>query len=198
MSDNIKPIFDKMLSKQEKEKQLHQRAKCIWFTGLSGSGKSTLAILLEKKLVELQFTTALLDGDNIRYGLNKDLGFSDADRTENIRRIAEVNKLFNDNGIISINTFVSPTNEIRNLAKEIIGNENFILIYVRASIETCEKRDVKGLYKKARQGAIKDFTGISAPFEEPEKAQLIVDTNNESIENNLKTITDYILKEISL
>ncbi|HNV95577.1 MAG TPA: adenylyl-sulfate kinase [Bacteroidales bacterium] len=198
MSENIKPIFDKMLSKQEKEKQLHQRAKCIWFTGLSGSGKSTLATLLEKKLFELNFATALLDGDNIRFGLNKDLGFSDEERIENIRRIAEVNKLFNDNGIITINTFVSPTNYIRSLAKEIIGNENFFLIYVNASIETCESRDVKGLYKKARKGEINDFTGISAPFEEPDDAQLIIDTNSESIENNLKTITEYILKEISL
>ncbi|GAB4449200.1 MAG: adenylyl-sulfate kinase [Bacteroidales bacterium] len=198
MSENIKPIFDKMLSKQEKEKQLHQRAKCIWFTGLSGSGKSTLATLLEKKLFELNFATALLDGDNIRFGLNKDLGFTDVERIENIRRIAEVNKLFNDNGIITINTFVSPTNYIRRLAKEIIGNENFFLIYVNASIETCESRDVKGLYKKARKGEINEFTGISAPFEEPDDAQLMIDTNSESIENNLKTITEYILKEIRL
>jgi len=198
MSENIQPVFDKMLSKSEKEKQLNQRAISIWFTGLSGSGKSTLALALEKKLFEQKFTTALLDGDNVRHGINKDLGFSDEDRKENIRRIAEINKLFNSNGIITINTFVSPTNDIRNMAKDIIGEENFFLIYTRATIETCEIRDVKGFYKKAREGAIKDFTGISAPFEEPAEAHLIINTDNESIENCLNTITDNILKKIRL
>lgn len=198
MSENIRPVFDKMLSKQQKEKQLNQRAKCIWFTGLSGSGKSTLAIELEKKLFQLKYTTSLLDGDNVRHGINKDLGFSDNDRKENIRRIAEINKLFNSNGIITINTFVSPTNEIRAIAKDIIGKEDFILIYVKASMETCENRDVKGLYKKAREGAIKEFTGISSPFEEPADAHLVVDTTNESVENCLNLITDYILKQIRL
>ncbi|MGQ9847021.1 MAG: adenylyl-sulfate kinase [Bacteroidales bacterium] len=198
MSENISPVFDRMLSKQQKEKRLNQRAKCIWFTGLSGSGKSTLAIGLEKKLFQLNYTTSLLDGDNIRHGINKDLGFSDDDRKENIRRIAEINKLFNSNGIITINTFISPTNEIRSIVKDIVGKENFILIYVKASLETCENRDVKGLYKKAREGLIKDFTGISSPFEEPTDAHLVVDTTNESVENCLNIITDYILKEIRL
>lgn len=198
MPENIQPLFDKMLSKSEKEKHLHQKAISIWFTGLSGSGKSTLALELEKKLFELKFTTALLDGDNVRYGINKDLGFTDEDRKENIRRIAEINKLFNLNGIITINTFVSPTNDIRNMAKEIIGEENFFLIYTRASLETCENRDVKGFYKKAREGTIQDFTGISAPFEEPADANLIINTDNESIENCLNTITDNILKKIHL
>lgn len=196
MSINIKPIFDKMLSKSEKEKQLNQRAISIWFTGLPRSGKTTLALALEKKLFEQKFTTALLDGDNIRYGINKDLGFSDEDRKENIRRVAEINKLFNSNGIITINTFVSPTNEIRNIAKEIIGTENFFLIYTKASLETCENRDSKGLYKKAREGKIKDFTGISAPFEEPADAYLIINTDNESIEKCLNIITESILKKI--
>ncbi len=198
MSENIQPVFDKMLSKSEKEKQLNQKAITIWFTGLSGSGKSTLALALEKKLYELKYTAALLDGDNVRHGINKDLGFSDEDRKENIRRIAEINKLFNSNGIITINTFVSPTNDIRNMAKEIIGKENFILIYTQASLDTCENRDVKGFYKKAHEGAIKDFTGISAPFEEPTDAQLTINTDNESIENCLNTIKDYILKKIRL
>lgn len=198
MSENIIPIFDKMLTKQQKEKQLNQRAKCIWFTGLSGSGKSTLAIALEKKLFQLKFTTSLLDGDNIRYGINNDLGFSNEDRKENIRRIAEINKLFISNGIITINTFISPTNEIRAIAKKIIGKENFILIYTKASLITCENRDIKGLYKKAREGVIKEFTGISSPFEEPTDAHLVVETERESIENCLNIITDYILKQIRL
>lgn len=198
MSENIQPVFDKMLSKEEKEKHLNQRSQSIWFTGLSGSGKSTLAIALEKKLYELNFTTTLLDGDNVRMGINKNLGFSDEDRKENIRRIAEINKLFLSNGIITINTFVSPTDEIRKMAKNIIGPDNFILIYTQATIDTCENRDVKGFYKKARAGIIKDFTGISAPFEEPTDAHLIINTENESIENCLNTIMNYILKKIRL
>lgn len=153
--------------KYEKEQLLKQKGICVWFTGLSGSGKSTLAKLLEKKLFELGYKTVLLDGDNTRLNLNKDLGFSLEDRSENIRRIAEVSKLFNDAGIITISCFISPTNQIRELARSIVGIDNFYLIYTNSSIQTCIERDTKGLYKKAIENKVPDFTGISSPFELP-------------------------------
>ncbi|NSW44499.1 MAG: adenylyl-sulfate kinase [Bacteroidales bacterium] len=198
MTNNIVPIFDKMLNREQKQFLLHQKSLCIWFTGLSGSGKSTLALALENFLFKQGYKTALLDGDNVRHGINNDLGFSEKDRIENIRRIAEINKLFIQNGIITINTFVSPTNTIRRMAKEIIGSNDFYLIYTKASIETCENRDVKGLYQKARQGEIQNFTGISSVFEEPIDASLVVDTDSQTELECLNTIIEHILPKIKL
>ena len=161
VQENIHPIFDRLLQRIDKEDLLQQTAKVIWLTGLSGSGKSTIAQHLEKILHANGNLTMLLDGDNIRSGINNNLSFSDADRIENIRRIAEVSKLFLNCGIITINSFVSPTNEIRKMAKELIGENDFLEIYINAPLEVCEARDVKGLYKKARAGLIPDFTGIN-------------------------------------
>ncbi|MBQ20189.1 MAG: adenylyl-sulfate kinase [Vicingaceae bacterium] len=194
---NIFPIFDQIVGRKEKELLLNQTAKVIWMTGLSGSGKSTIAIALEKELAQKGFLTQVLDGDNIRTGINNNLGFSDADRTENIRRIAEVSKLFVNCGVITINCFVSPTNIIRNAAKEIIGAENFVEVFIDTPLEICEQRDVKGLYKKARAGEIKDFTGINAPFEVPENAAIIVKTANKTVEESVNTISKDILPLIT-
>lgn len=194
---NIFPIFDQIVGRKEKELLLNQTAKVIWMTGLSGSGKSTIAIALEKELAQKGFLTQVLDGDNIRTGINNNLGFSDADRTENIRRIAEVSKLFVNCGVITINCFVSPTNAIRNAAKEIIGAENFVEVFIDTPLEICEQRDVKGLYKKARAGEIKDFTGINAPFEVPENAAIVVKTANKTVEESVNTILKDILPLIT-
>ena len=194
ISNNIHPIFDRIIDKNTKEEFLKQKAKVLWFTGLSGSGKSTIAVEVEKKLFAKSFLTQILDGDNIRDGINNNLGFSDEDRTENIRRISEVSKLFINCGIITLNSFVSPTNEIRNLAKEIIGTDNFIEIFIDTPLEICEQRDVKGLYKKARAGKIKDFTGIDAPFEAPENPNIIIKTENKTVEESANEVIDYILE----
>ncbi|MCZ4695276.1 adenylyl-sulfate kinase [Ancylomarina euxinus] len=193
---NIHPVFDRIVGREEKEQILNQKARVIWMTGLSGSGKTTIAIGLEKALQKRGFLTQILDGDNIRTGINKNLGFSEEDRTENIRRIAEVSKLFVNCGIITINCFVSPTLAIREQAKEIIGDDDFREIYVNASYEECEKRDVKGLYKKARNGEIKNFTGLDAPFEAPENAFLEIKTADISIEESVKCLVDAILSDI--
>ena len=166
--NNIYPIFDKMLTRADKEALLGQRGLMVWFTGLSGSGKSTIAIALERELQKRGLLCRILDGDNIRSGINNNLGFSPEDRVENIRRIAEVGKLFVDTGIITIAAFISPNNELREMASRIIGKDDFVEVYVSTPIEECERRDVKGLYAKARRGEIKEFTGISAPFEAPE------------------------------
>jgi len=182
-----------MLMRSDKEKLLSQHSACFWFTGLSGSGKSTLAIELEKELHKKGYLIKLLDGDNVRTGINKNLGFSETDRNENIRRIAEINKLFIETGVITISSFVSPTNSLRNLAREIIGNSNFYLVYINASLNVCENRDVKGLYAKARKGEIPDFTGISAPFEEPEKVFLEINTAKKSISECVNILIKNIL-----
>lgn len=195
--ENIFPIFDQIVGRKEKEQLLNQTAKVIWMTGLSGSGKSTIAIALEKELVQKGFLTQVLDGDNIRTGINNNLGFSDADRTENIRRIAEVSKLFVNCGVITINCFVSPTNAIRNAAKEIIGKEDFVEVFIDTPIEICEQRDVKGLYKKARAGEIKDFTGINAPFEAPENTAIVVKTAHKTVDESVNTILEQILPLIT-
>ena len=197
-SDNIHPVFDRLLSRDEKERQLHQHAKVLWFTGLSGSGKTTIAHHLEKRLHGQGFFTMVLDGDNVRSGINSNLGFSEDDRKENIRRIAEISKLFLNCGVITINCFVSPTREIRDLAKSIIGEKDFVEIFVNAPLEVCEQRDVKGLYKKARAGEIKDFTGIDAPFEAPEKANIEIRTDLLDIEQSVKYIAEFILPEITM
>lgn len=196
MAENIYPIFDKMLQREDRESLLKQRGTMIWFTGLSGSGKSTLAIALERELYKKGILSRILDGDNIRSGINNNLGFSEADRTENIRRIAEVSKLFVDCGIVTIAAFISPTNAIRTMAADIIGREDFLEVYVSTPIEECEKRDVKGLYAKARRGEIKDFTGISSPFEEPKDAFVSIDTSKQPLEASVKALMDAILPRI--
>ena len=168
----------------------------IWFTGLSGSGKSTIAIALERELHKRGLLCRILDGDNIRSGINNNLGFSEADRTENIRRIAEVSKLFVDCGIVTIAAFISPTRAIRQMAREIIGKDDFLEVYVSTPLEECEKRDVKGLYKKARKGEIRDFTGISAPFEAPLHPFLEIDTSCHSLEESVKILLEAIEAKI--
>jgi len=190
--NHIHPVFDKILTREDRERLLNQRAKVIWFTGLSGAGKSTLAAALEKELYSRGFLCKLLDGDNIRTGINNNLGFTDEDRKENIRRIAEVCKLFLNCGVITIAAFISPTNEIRKLAKSIIGEEDFIEIFVNPPLQVCEQRDTKGLYKKAREGEIQNFTGISAPFEAPENPDLVIDTSMVSVEESLGMVMEVL------
>lgn len=183
--DNIYPIFDRMLSRHDKEQLLGQKGVMLWFTGLSGSGKSTVAIALERELQKRGLLCRILDGDNIRTGINSNLGFSADDRRENIRRVAEVAKLFVDTGIITIAAFVSPTEELRNLAQHIIGKDDFKEIFISTPIEECERRDVKGLYARARRGEVKNFTGISAPFEAPQHPALSLDTSKLSLEESV-------------
>jgi adenylylsulfate kinase len=196
--NNIFTIYDEVLQRSDKEKLLGQKACSIWMTGLSGSGKTTIAKIVEKSLHEQGFLTQLLDGDNVRHGLNKNLGFSQEGRTENIRRIAEVNKLFNDCGIITINCFVSPTDGIRQMARKIIGEDSFNEVFVDTPLHICEERDVKGLYAKARKGEIKDFTGIDAPFEPSIKPELVIETENKSAEESAKELLEFILTKIKL
>ncbi len=196
-SDNhIYPIFDRMLSRSDKEDLLHQYGLMIWFTGLSGSGKSTLAIALERELHQRGILCRILDGDNIRSGINNNLGFTEVDRVENIRRIAEVSKLFIDTGIVTLAAFISPNNDIREMAARIIGKEDFLEVYVNTPIEECERRDVKGLYAKARMGEIKNFTGISAPFEAPEHPALKLDTSVLSLEDSVHQLLEIVLPRI--
>lgn len=192
MNENIHPIHDKILSRDQKESLLNQKSVCLWFTGLSGSGKSTLATELEKRLYSKGVLTQVLDGDNIRDGLNSNLGFSVEDRTENIRRIAELNKLFVNCGIVTLNCFVSPSEAIRKQAKEIVGEKDFIEIYVNAPLEVCEERDVKGLYAKARSGQIKNFTGIDAPFEAPVNPDLEILTGQQSLAESTEAVLKYL------
>lgn len=194
--NNIYPIFERTLQRQDRETLLKQKGTMIWFTGLSGSGKSTLAIALERELYRQGILCRILDGDNIRSGINNNLGFSEADRKENIRRIAEVSKLFVDCGIVTIAAFISPTNAIRSMAAEIIGTKDFLEIYVSTPIEECEKRDVKGLYAKARRGEIQDFTGISSPFEAPEKPFISIDTSTQSLEESVSILMAAIMPRV--
>jgi adenylylsulfate kinase len=199
-TDNLYPIFAQVLSRAEKEKQLKQRAKVIWLYGLSGSGKSTLANGLERRLHAEGFTTQLLDGDNVRTGLNRGLSFSDADRTENIRRVAEVAKLFVQAGVVTLSSFITPTRALRTLAKEIVGPENFIEIYVKASFEICAQRDPKGLYAKASAGGVKHFTGRDSGFEPPADGDevTIFDTEAESAQTTLERLHARVLPHIQL
>lgn len=190
--NEIYPIFDRMLSRSDKEELLGQKGVMLWFTGLSGSGKSTVAIALERELQKRGLLCRILDGDNIRSGINKGLGFTAEDRRENIRRIAEVAKLFVDTGIITIAAFISPSNELRRMASDIIGAEDFREVYISTPLEVCEARDVKGLYAKARRGEIKNFTGISAPFEAPEHPALSIDTSKVSLEDSVKQILTFL------
>ena len=195
--NHIYPIFDRMLGRKEKEELLAQRSVMIWFTGLSGSGKSTVAIALERELHRRGLLCRILDGDNIRSGINNNLGFSEADRIENIRRIAEVGKLFIDTGIITIAAFISPNNDIRKMASSIIGNDDFLEIFVNTPLEVCEERDVKGLYAKARRGEIKNYTGISAPFEAPEHPALTLDTSKLTLEESVNRLLGLILPRVT-
>ena len=197
MADHIHPIFDRILNRADKETFLKQKSAVIWLTGLSGSGKSTIAEAVEKELHARGFFTKLLDGDNIRSGINSNLGFSAEDRQENIRRISEVAKLFMEGGVVTLCSFVSPTIAIREEARTIIGAEDFLEVFVHAPLEVCEARDVKGLYKKARAGIIKDFTGISAPFEEPEAPFITLRTDQHSLEACKNELIAAILPRIS-
>ena len=196
--NNIYPIFDRMLARADKEQLLGQRGVMLWFTGLSGSGKSTVAVALERELHRRGRLCRLLDGDNIRTGINAGLGFSADDRRENIRRIAEVGKLFVDTGIITLAAFVSPTEELRTLARDIIGAADFKEIFVATPLEECERRDVKGLYARARRGEVKNFTGISAPFDIPEHPTLSIDTTDSRPEECAQLIFNHIAERISL
>lgn len=194
---NIHPT-DIYLTREDKENYLNQSAKVIWITGLSGSGKSTLASGLEKALAEKGYFTQVLDGDNIRSGINNNLGFTEEDRTENIRRISEINKLFLNCGIITINAFISPTNDIRHMAREIIGKDNFIEVFVDAPVEVCIQRDPKGLYKKALSGEIKNFTGISSPFDRPDDADLTINTQELSISEGIQKALEYVISKVKM
>ena len=193
MPENIHPIFNDMLDRSDKERLLKQHAKVLWLTGLSGSGKSTIARSLEESLFQRGYLTKLLDGDNIRTGLNNNLEFSSEDRTENIRRIAEVSKLFTENGIITINAFVSPEKKMRDMARNIIGERGFIEIYINCPLEICEERDEKGLYKKARAGKLKGFTGIDAPFERPQNPDLEILTHKVTVKIAVEMILEYLI-----
>ena len=187
---NIYPIT--MMTREDKENLLGQRGIMVWFTGLSGSGKSTVALGVERELHRQGILCRILDGDNIRTGINNNLGFSAEDRRENIRRIAEVGKLFVQTGIVTLACFVSPTNDIRQLARDIIGADDFLEVYVSTPIEECERRDVKGLYARARRGEVKDFTGISAPFEAPLYPSLSIDTSRLSLEDCVQKVVQLI------
>jgi adenylylsulfate kinase len=195
MQEHIHPIFETILKKEDKEQFLKQKGIVIWMVGLSGSGKSTLARALENQLHEDGFLTQLLDGDNLRTGINKNLGFSSEDRTENIRRTAEVARLFANCGIVTICSFICPTHELQQMAGQIIGKEMYS-VFVSCPVEVCEERDVKGLYAKARKGEIPEFTGISAPFEEPEDPDLTLETDKQTLEESLEALYNAVLQKI--
>ncbi|WP_340112491.1 adenylyl-sulfate kinase [Maribellus mangrovi] len=196
MENHIYTTFEQIKDRSAKEVYLKQKGKVIWMTGLSGSGKTTLASALEKRLFELNYFCQILDGDNVRSGINKNLRFTDADRMENIRRIAEVSKLFMNCGIILICAFISPTNEMRNMAREIIGEDDFLEVFIDTPLEVCEQRDPKGLYKKARAGEIPNFTGISAPFEVPAHPFMSVKNTNPEINETVREMLKKIIPEV--
>ncbi len=195
--EHIYPVFDKMLPREAKEELLGQRGTVIWMYGLSGSGKSTLANLLERSLHEAGRMVKVLDGDNVRSGLNNNLGFSDEDRLENIRRVAEVAKLFAETGIITITSFITPREELRELARAIIGENDFLEVYVKASYETCSDRDPKGLYAKVKAGEVKQFTGKDSAFEESEEPDLVIDTESGSEEESLARLLEVVEKQLA-
>jgi len=183
---------ESQVGRADREKLLGQKGATVWLTGLSGSGKSTIAVAAEQALIQRGRLAFVLDGDNVRHGLNKNLGFSPEDRTENIRRIGEVAKLFTDCGVIVFSSFISPYRADRDAIREIMAAGDFIEVHVEASVETCEGRDVKGLYQKARAGEIPEFTGISAPYEAPEKPELVLDTNTQSVEESVNAVISYL------
>ncbi len=192
---NIHPTTQ-LVSREEKQLRLGQKAKVFWMTGLSGSGKSTLASALEKKLFEQGYHLVVLDGDNIRGGINNNLTFSPEDRIENIRRVAEVAKLFISNGQICIVSFISPTIEVRNNAKQIIGKNDFVEVFIDTPIEICESRDVKGLYKKARAGEIADFTGVNAPYEIPFHPDIHIETKDQTTDKSTEQLVKAVIEII--
>jgi adenylylsulfate kinase len=192
MPENIHPTFDRILQRSDKEQLLNQKGLVVWMTGLSGSGKTTIAVALEKMLARNNVLTQVLDGDNIRSGINNNLGFTEEDRKENIRRIAEVSKLFVNCGVVTLNCFVSPTKDIRQQAKTILGEDMFE-VFINTPFDECEKRDVKGLYAKARAGEIKNFTGLDAPFEAPENPFLEVKTVGRPVDECAKQILDAVM-----
>ncbi|VAV83445.1 Adenylylsulfate kinase [hydrothermal vent metagenome] len=183
------------ISKEDRREKTGQRGVTVWLTGLSGSGKSTIAVELEHALIENDHHAYILDGDNVRHGLNKNLGFSPEDRTENIRRIGEVAKLFTGANLITITAFISPYRADRDEARALLGEGEFVEVYVKCPVEVCEERDVKGLYKKARAGEIKEFTGVSAPYEEPENAELVIDTSELGVEEATRAIIAYLAEK---
>ena len=193
--NHIYPIKTKV-SKEQREQLMNQRAVLIWFTGLSGSGKSTLAVQLEAQLSDLGYKTYLLDGDNVRAGLNKDLSFTDEGRVENIRRIGEVAKLLLDAGVVVLSAFISPFQADRQQVKEIVGSKNYIEVFVDAPLELCEQRDVKGLYKKARAGEVKNFTGIDSPYEAPVNADVVLNTGELSVEESIERLMSFVVPRI--
>ena len=195
---NIHPTFENHISRAQKESLLNQRGVVLWFTGLSGSGKSTIAQALEKELFNRGYHIQTLDGDNVRAGLCSNLEFSLEDRQENIRRIAEAARLFKESGLITICSFVSPTRQIRSLAKGIIGSDDFTEVFIDTPLHICESRDVKGLYKKARKGEIINFTGIDSPYESPESSDVRVDTENSTVIQSVELIISYLSKRNQL
>jgi adenylylsulfate kinase len=193
---NLHPITDQIISRSERENRLGQHGKVLWFTGLSGSGKSTLAIALERVLFDKGYSVVVLDGDNVRTGVNNNLSFSPEDREENIRRIAEVAKLFLSNGMICIVSFISPTRTMRANARQIIGPDDFVEVFIDTPIEICEQRDVKGLYKKARAGEITDFTGIHAPYEAPLHPDIHIRTEGNDVAESLSLLNNQVMQWI--
>jgi adenylylsulfate kinase len=180
------------VAREERERLLGQRGVTIWLTGLSGSGKSTIAVAAERALIDRGHAAYVLDGDNIRHGLNKNLGFSPEDRTENIRRIGEVAKLFTEAGLIVFTSFISPYRSDRDAVRALMREGDFVEAYVSAPLDTCEGRDVKGLYKQARAGEIPEFTGISAPYEAPERPELVIHTDRQTVEESVVQVIDYL------
>lgn len=196
-SENIFPVSHLTLQRRDREKLLAQRGVVVWMTGLSGSGKSTLAIALERELYRRGVLCRVLDGDNVRCGINSNLGFSEADRNENIRRIAEVCRLFVDTGVVVIAAFITPSEALRQMAADIVGKESFVEVYVSTPVGECERRDVKGLYAKARRGEITYFTGVSAPFEKPCNATLAIDTSRVTVGGAVERLLQCVMPRIS-
>ena len=195
-NNNIFTVFDKIAGRKHKELLLNQKSISVWLIGLSGAGKTTIGIELEKLLIEKGFLTQILDGDNIRSGINKNLRFTEKDREENIRRIAEVNKLFLNCGVITINCFINPTKETRDFVENILGKDDLMEVFINTPMEVCEARDVKGLYAKARRGEIQNFTGINSPFDPPENPDVTVSTENQTPKDSAQTILDVLLPVI--
>jgi len=194
--ENIHPVFDTLVQRQERESRNLHRAAVVWLTGLSGSGKSTIAAAVERELFSRKWQVRVLDGDNVRSGLNEGLSFSMADRRENTRRVAEVAKLFTSTGIVTLCSFVSPTQDMRAFAKTIIGADDFHEVFVKADLQTCEQRDVKGLYAKARAGQLKGFTGIDSPYEQPKSPNVLLDTTRQSVEESKDQLLRYITNKL--
>ena len=194
MKDENIVWHNQSITKEKRLTLLNQKPCILWFTGLSGSGKSTIANAVELELFKRGRKTYLLDGDNVRHGLNKDLGFSEHDRIENIRRIGEVAKLFVDSGLIVITAFISPFKSDRQIARSLVKYDEFIEVFIDTPLEVCEQRDPKGLYKKARDGAIKNFTGISSPYEAPEEPQIHIKTDEHSIQECVDIVINYLIK----